>query len=134
MTDSESKRFSFDVPGLRELASVKFGPGVVGRTTAALLGFLVFGIVALAAVVFVAPALLPVLAVFVVVTFMFAGCFTAIIWYGHKHPREAIMEGTQYVEHARIEQGAKRPEIVDVEIVPTANTPPPNLIAGGKDE
>jgi hypothetical protein len=132
VANSEPPPFPFKVPGLGALEKIQMGTGVVGRTSYALVAFLIFSFLAIW--IFKDTPWLAALA-FSAVVLIVVGYGIACFWYASKFPQHAIMDGANFVRYTEIEQSAKNPSIIDVTAEPVENTDIPRSITaqGGGD-
>ncbi|WP_139221372.1 hypothetical protein [Bosea sp. OK403] len=125
------KKPTVQFPGQEALGTVKFGPGVVGRTAPVAVGIVILGIAAVAALR--SEPWMAFLA--------FGASLSGAIWYlssilqyANKYPNHAIMEGAEFVKNAALEQSAKDPNIIDLNSIPVDNTSAPeNLKLRGQN-
>jgi hypothetical protein len=118
-----------EIPGIGAIQTLKFGPGVVGRSAPIPIAFAVVILVAIAAVRD-HPEL-----VMVLVAVAFVACAAAIgafIWYGHHHPESALLEGGQAVAYQKLlnEQAAMKTTIIEGKSHPIANNAPTSFLGG----
>ena len=101
------------------------GPGVVGRTSYVVYGFLVLALVSMALLRADTMVVAGIFGIGTVVTLFHIGL---AYWYANKYPNHAILDGAHFVRQSEIEQAAKDPKIIDVTALPVPNTAPPSAI------
>jgi hypothetical protein len=113
---------SQDWLNLSRFGKVKLGQGVVGKTTYAT----VAAVLAFGAIGWAISGASPTLA-FTICVFIFlviTAYLAAILWYAHKNPGPALLEGAELIQFRQLEMAAKdRPAEI-----PSANVPPPPAI------
>jgi hypothetical protein len=125
MMNEASDRFSFPS---NILGTLKFGPGVIGRTAIPITVFLaVGGLIAWA----VHGVLWATLLVFFTLALVVLLYLIFSFWFAHKHPNHAVMESGTLVRYTEIMQGAGDPNIIEGSPQPIANTSPPPALSEG---
>ena len=118
---------SFGLPS-NVLGTLKFGPGVIGRTAIPTTVFLIVGgLIAWA----VQGVLWATLLVLFVLSIVFVLYLSVSFWFAHKHPNHAVMESGMRVRYTEIMQGAGNPNIIEGSSQPIANTSPPPALSEG---
>lgn len=103
---------------MQALGHIRLARGVVGKASVvAGIALLVLGGIAWR----IGPALLLVVAGMVMLTFFVY--LTAVLWFAHRHPEQALLEGAEIIQYRQLELAASHVP----EAPPLAPTEPPHL-------
>lgn len=109
------------------IGNIKFGPGVIGRTSTVLLG-----------AAFVFATAIWALQNYPYLVIAALAAFTALlVWFVHKafhfahtHPKFSVLDGAELVQFEQLQQAARDPSIIELEAKPVPNSQAPVAIAG----
>lgn len=131
MASNDDSPINVNWDALRRVFGIKMGPGIMGRSTQlsallialALFGAWLFRGSGWAPAAFFVPLLL--------IVYVVRRAFNFI----EKHPEQALLESSELLRKAELDQAAKQSDIIDVEATPVENTNPPAAITkeGGSD-
>jgi hypothetical protein len=92
-----------------ENSKVRWGQGVVGNNSSVAKYFMIAFAISAYGLADNVQALITVLGILV---FAFLAVVCGNLYYGHKHPDHALMEGTELLEWHRLQRGASDPGII----------------------
>ncbi|HAO2891964.1 TPA: hypothetical protein IHM15_004566 [Escherichia coli] len=126
MAKNDSRQIN--IPGLGQFHLIKFGPGVIGRTTT-VISLLIFAFVP--AMYFLRDEKWMVFSLILILTCLVIGFVGWSFRFAEKNPALAVTEGAEVVRYMELELAAKDPKVIDVTPGGSANTAAPKSLSFG---
>lgn len=118
------------LPELGSFQTIKFGSGVLGKTSPLVGGIIVLAGIAVTVLRNADPYLIG--GLFAATLLSVAAYIIYSFWYGVKYTAEALLEGGELIRYRELAIASNDPTMIDVTPETTPNVPPPsNLGAGG---